>query len=199
MTVIGKDFLGLFSVAICCCQYIPLIYLTLRGRKRRHILSRLTWALAFGVTSLAQYLDAGGAGSWPNAFSALCSIAIALAAMRGGTAYITRSDWIFFIAALTAIPIWIVTKNPLAAVIWATIIDVAGYIPTFRKVWHYPYDEMAFAGVMSASKLALGLCALENYTLTTVLFPASGFIMEIIFLMIVLGRRYVQKPEKTLT
>jgi len=118
-----------------------------------------------------------------------------LAALRGGKNYITRSDWFFFIAALTAIPIWIITKNPLAAVIWATAIDTAGYIPTFRKVWNHPYDEMAFAGVMSASKLALGLFALENYTLTTMLFPAVGFAMEIVFLVIVLSRRYVWRPN----
>jgi len=82
----------------------------------------------------------------------------------------------------------------LAAVAWTTAIDVIGYAPTFRKVWKFPYDEMLFAGVMSFSKLLLGLLALENYNLTTLLFPVVGVIMEAVFAGIIVWRRYIIKP-----
>lgn len=195
MSTVSKDILGIASIGICLVQYIPLIYLTLIGKKRPHVLSRLVWATAFGVVALGQWIEHGGAGSWSNIISATLSIAIAVAALRRGFGYVTKGDWVFFIAALAAIPLWLLTNNPLTAVAWSTAIDVVGYIPTFRKVWRYPYDEMLFAGLMSFSKLLLGFLALENYNLITMLFPISGMIMEAVFAGIIVWRRYILKQS----
>jgi len=48
------------------------------------------------------------------------------------------ADWYFFLAALAAIPLWLLTRTPLYSVVVVTVIDALAYVPTFRKSWHRP-------------------------------------------------------------
>jgi len=79
---------------------------------------------------------------------------------------------------LSAIPLWYYTKNPLAAVIIATIIDVLAYYPTFRKSYLKPKEEMIFSYIVSNAKHIMSLFAMSGYSMTTVLYPVALFIMN---------------------
>ena len=154
-------------------QYVPLLIATLRRRKQPHAFSRLIWGLCLGIVGLGQFTAGGGSGAWPTLASCAFCLAIGLAALRSGRTYITPSDWFFLIGALLAIPVWLLTHDPLLAVIWATVIDVLGYAPSFRKSWHRPQDEMVSSFVLGCVKAMLGITALEAYSWTTLITPVT--------------------------
>lgn len=46
---------------------------------------------------------------------------------------ITKLDWVFFIIAMSSLPIWYVTEDPLAAVIILTSADLLAFVPTITQ------------------------------------------------------------------
>lgn len=92
----------------------------------------------------AQLAGQGGIGAWPIGVSGVITSYIALLAyLQRADTHITRADWLFFFAALSALPFWFFTSNPLWAVVSLTVVDVLGFGPTVRKAYRHPHEESA--------------------------------------------------------
>lgn len=137
-----KETFSLIAIAITLAAFIPYIREIFRGTIRPHIFSWVIWGVTTLLIFLAQLEDNGGAGTWPIGVSASITIFIAyLAYVKRADVTITRADWLFFIVALLSLPLWYWTADPLWAVILLTAIDVAGFGPTVRKAYQFPYSE----------------------------------------------------------
>ena len=169
-----KELFAAAALALTVWLFWPYIQSIRNGTTRPHVFSWVIWAFGTAVVFLAQLEGGAGVGAWPLGFSASVSGYVAWLAWRArADVSITRTDWLFLIGALSAIPLWIITADPLWAVVILTGIDLAGFGPTLRKSYHDPHSEHAgFYGIGSVRN-ALLVLALENYTLTTVLFPAA--------------------------
>ena len=139
------------------------------------------------------YASNGGVGAFPMGFAALLCFSIAfLTYTKTGLDYISRSDWIFLTLALLAIPLWYVTDNALYAIILLSIIDVLGFIPTFKKAYNYPFDEqLSFFVMMVIKDVFFAIPALEEHTLTTMLFPLTLSTATTFFVLMVYWRRKI--------
>lgn len=168
-----KEFLGLLSVLLAFAGYGAYYFTILKGRTRPHIFSWIVWSIVNSVVFFGQNFDDAGPGSWAIGITSLLCLGIATLGWKQGDRNITRTDWIAFLGALSTIPIWYVTKNPLGAVILATFIDVLGYYPTFRKAWKQPHDENILTWSVAALCSILSIFALKNYSLVTALFPIA--------------------------
>jgi hypothetical protein len=92
------------------------------------------------------------------------------------------------------------TKDPLAAVIMATVIDALAYYPTFRKSWFKPFEENFLLYVTDVSKWIVAFFALTDYSFTTMLYPSFCFAANIVLAAMIVGRRWAvtslaEKPE----
>ena len=195
--IVSKEIIGLFSVGICFVQYVPLIYLTIKGKKKPHAIARIIWALTFIVAYAAQYYDSGEAGAWSSGVTGVLCILVAIIASRHSKTYITRSDWIAFICVLMAIPAWVLTHNPLYAALWVTLIDLIGYYPLFRKAWHKPHEEMIYVSSLGCLKQFLSMWARGNYSLTTMAYPIAVFGADFAFIFFLMWRRRVERLTAT--
>ena len=187
-----KETFSLIAIAITLAAFIPYIREIFRGTIRPHIFSWVIWGVTTLLIFLAQLEDNGGAGTWPIGVSASITIFIAyLAYVKRADVTITRTDWLFFIVALLSLPLWYWTADPLWAVILLTAIDVAGFGPTVRKAYQFPYSEsLLFFGLFMLRNV-LVMLALENLTLTTLLFPAVMLILCILMMAMIAYRRRV--------
>jgi hypothetical protein len=139
-----------------------------------HVFSWVVWAGATFVVFLAQLADGGGVGAWPIGFSACITAYVAyLAYRKRHHSSIRPIDWVFFALALAALPAWWLTADPLWAVVLLTSADLIGFGPTFRRAYHHPYQEDAGFFALGALRNVLVVLALEHYSVTTVLFPAT--------------------------
>ena len=92
---------------------------------------------------------------------------------------------------MTALPIWYLTSDPLWAVVILTTVDVLGFAPTFRRSYILPFEEQLMFYVVMALRNLFVLSALESYSLTTVLFPATIGLACLMFSLMVVYRRRV--------
>jgi len=59
---------------------------------------------------LAQLAGGGGAGAWPIGVSGIITIFVAfLAYAKRADITITKTDWLFFTSAMSALPFWYLT------------------------------------------------------------------------------------------
>lgn len=171
--MIDKELIGLLAVALTFAGYIPYFWSILKRSTTPHMFSWVIWGTVNGIVFVGQYSAGGGAGSWvAGTTSVLCFLIVALC-FRYGEKNIKKSDWIALIAAFLAIPLWYFTKNPLWAVILATMIDVVGCYPTARKSFNNPYNENLMSWAIAALRSFISFFALEAYSLTTVIFPIA--------------------------
>jgi hypothetical protein len=115
------------------------------------------------------------------------------ASFRNGEKEITRSDWLTFLAALAAIPLWLLTRSPAAAAVWVTLIDGLGYYPTCRKSWRRPHEEFAFTHIIANVKHACSLLAIRHYSIATAFYPAGLTVMNTLLVALIYWRRRALK------
>lgn len=168
---------------------MPYIWGLYKRTAKPHMFSWIIWTVVTGITGAIQLLENAGAGSWFALLNCFLSGSIAVSAFWLGTRDIKRIDWVVLITALSSIPLWVITKNPLWSVILIVSIDAVGYIPTIRKSWHKPYGEPAIPWALSVIVFSLSFMAIESYTVTTYLYPVTFIIVNIFFVGYLLVRR----------
>ena len=132
--MVYKELLSAVAIVLTFVAFFPYIRAIINGAIKPHVFSWIIWGMTTFVVFLAQLEDNGGAGAWPIGVSGAITIFIALLAYlkRADTA-ITRTDWLFFVAAVSSLPFWYFTSDPLWAVVILTTVDVLGFGPTSGK------------------------------------------------------------------
>jgi hypothetical protein len=194
--MISKELLSLAAILVTFAMFLPYIGSIRQGRTKPHVFSWVIWALGTFVVFLAQLAGGAGVGAWAIGVSSVITLYIAwLAYVRRTDLAITRSDWFFLAAALSALPFWYLTADPLWAVVILTAVDLAGFGPTYRSAWVRPFSEHPGFFALGAVRNVLVILALEHYSVTTVLFPAAvGAGCVVLVLLIVMRRRSVARP-----
>ena len=104
---------------------------------------------------------------------------------------ITKIDWCFLLSALSSLPIWFLTSDPLWAVIVLTTVDLLGFGPTMRKAYNYPYEENIVFYSLFAMRNIIAAMALEHYSLTTMMFPTviATACLALILMILFVGKK----------
>ncbi|WP_414729960.1 hypothetical protein [Zhongshania aliphaticivorans] len=189
-----KDYFSFTAIALTFIGFAPYIRGIHRGTVHAHVFSWVIWGITTIIVFFAQLDADGGRGAWPIGVSGTITLYIALLAyQRRGDTKITRSDWLFFCAALSSLPIWYISADPVFAVIVLTTVDLLGFAPTLRKAYHQPYAEsLTFFGLF-ALRNGLVVLALASYSLTTLLFPvAVGIACLFLIILVVFRRRFLR-------
>lgn len=187
-----KAFLGLLAIFLTFAAFIPYIRSIMQDKTKPHVFSWVIWGITTFIVFLAQLADKGGVGAWPIGVSGIITMGIAvLAYSKKSDASITKTDWVFFLLSLSAIPLWYITSDPLWAVVILTSIDTIGFFPTFRKAYHKPFEEELSLYNIASLRNVVSIAALEHYSLTTLLFPVATTIANVIFTAMVVRRRQV--------
>jgi hypothetical protein len=190
--VLYNELLSAVAIALTLIAFFPYIRSIITGAIRPHVFSWVIWGATTFVVFLAQLEDGGGTGAWPIGVSGIITIFIALLAYsKHADISITRTDWLFLVTALSSLPFWYIASDPLWAVVILTTVDVLGFGPTVRKAYYLPHSEsLLFFGLFAARNLIV-ILALENHSVTTVLFPAVIAAACILLMSLVMYRRCV--------
>lgn len=185
-----KEILGALSVVAGVVSYAVYLWGMYRGKLKPHVFTWTIWGVLLGTGFLVQYAEKAGPGSWNLGVSAVLTLFVAVVAYFYGEKNITRSDWISFLFALSAIPVWLATDNPLWAVIIISTIDSVAFYPTFRKSWSKPQEEGLASFFIGSFQFFLSILALEKMTLVTVLYPATIVSLNILLVLMLVYRRW---------
>jgi hypothetical protein len=194
----SKELLSTAAIVLTLVLFVPYVRSIRRGKTKPHVFSWMVWGLGTLIVFAAQLAGGGGVGAWAIGVSGVVTSYIAVLAyrQRGDTA-ITRADWIFFVAALAALPCWLLTADPLWAVVTLTFVDLAGFGPTVGRAFRHPHEESATFFALAAVRNLLVVLALETRSVTTLLFPvAVGLACLALTVMLLVRRRAVARPSR---
>ena len=187
-----KEVLSVIAIALTFMAFFPYIRSIIQGTIKPHVFSWIIWGTTTFVVFLAQLEGKGGVGVWPIGISGVITIFIALLAyMKHADISITRIDWVFFISAMSSLPFWYLTSDPFWAVVVLTTVDVFGFGPTIRKSYNHPYSESLLFFALFTARNFIVIIALENYSVTTVLFPAVIAVACMLLMGMIAYRRRV--------
>lgn len=186
-----KEILSIAAIALTFIAFFPYIRAIIKGTLKPHVFSWIIWGSTTFVVFLAQLEDHGGVGAWPIGVSGIISLFIAwLAYLKRADLAITRTDRLFLVSALSALPLWYVTSDPLWAVVLLTVIDVLGFGPTLRKAYAFPHSESLQFFALFAARNFIVILALEHYSITTALFPAVIAAACLLLMALIAYRRH---------
>jgi hypothetical protein len=185
----------LASVVIVSGGYLPYIRDMFRGITKPHAYTWLIWSITYGTATAAMWFGRGGWGFLAMFVSCFFVVLIFFLSIKYGTRNITIGDTIILGLALLAIVVWWQMNNPLLAVLMVSAIDVVGYFPSFRKVFHEPWSETIASWAIFSIANLLNIFALSEYNLLTVTYLLAITVANIILLVIgSLRRKVVMKP-----
>ncbi|MFW5451095.1 MAG: hypothetical protein ACKE9I_05810 [Methylophagaceae bacterium] len=188
--MLSKESLSAIAIVITFIAFIPYIRSIIQGTIKPHVFSWLIWGVTTFIVFLAQLQDNAGVGAWPIGISGIITLFIALLAfIKRADITITGLDWVFFIAAISSLPFWYLTSDPLWAVVILTTVDLLGFGPTIRKAYEHPFSESLLFFSLFAARNLIVIMALEHYSITTVLFPLVISVACILLIIMIVYRR----------
>ncbi|MFA6511832.1 MAG: hypothetical protein WCV86_01735 [Patescibacteria group bacterium] len=160
-----------------------------RGTTKPHPLSWLIWGLLNAIAFAAQIAGGAGIGAIATGAIALSCTTIGLYSLKKQNVSLSLFDWISFLGGISALIGWQITNNPLTAVLLVTLADIFGFLPTLRKGFYKPYDDMAITFALDSFALLLGIIAIETKTFTTLLYPIAIVLLDTSFVVVLLSQR----------
>jgi hypothetical protein len=188
--MIYKEILSAIAIVLTLMAFYPYLRGIIQRTIKPHVFSWVIWGSTTFVVFLAQLQAGGGIGAWPIGVSgAITGLIAVLAYVKRADVGITGTDWLFFVAAVSSLPLWYITSNPTWAVVVLTVVDLLGFWPTVRKAYVAPRTEsLAFFGLFAARNVIV-VVALESYSVATVLFPAAIAAACVFLMLLILYRR----------
>ena len=159
------------AIAVSVIRYGTYLWSIYKKETKPHVFSWFNWGLVTGIGAYAQFQLDGGPSAWVLTVVASTCLFIAFVALFVGEKKITRSDWVAFIGALLAVPVWLLTDNPLFALFVVIVIDILSYYPTIRKSWNDPWGEPPVSYFWAGLRYFLALFAVPDPQFSTLLYP----------------------------
>lgn len=184
-----KIVISIISVLLVFVGYGPYVWDILKRKTIPHTFTFLIWSLASSITWALQVKGGAGVGAWITFAVSIVCILIFLLCLKYGEKNITKLDVLFFCLALLSLFLWLVAHQPVLSVILVVLTDILGFAPTLRKSWNKPYSETLFTWWVAAFRHGLGVIALEEFNLLTLLYPMAWTAANIIFCLILILRR----------
>jgi len=191
-----KEIFGILSTIPGVIGFGIYIGSAVKKNTKPHAFTWIIWATINAVVFAAQWSKNAGPGSWTTGFTFIACSVVAIVALFRGDAHITRGDKIAFAGGLSTIPLWYFTKDPFWSVILACIVDGFALYPTVRKSWHKPHEESVPQYILDSGRLLIALLAMENITLTSILYPLFVIIIDTTFALALLARRATLKRHR---
>lgn len=164
--------------------YMPYISSIIKGRTRPNRASWLIWAV-LGIIICASYWSVGARNTfWFTLPTGM--IITALLSIKYGVGGWTTFDRMCLLGAGIGLLLWWLSGIPFTALIIGILIDIIGYLPTMRKIWHDQESEDRLAWVMFFSASVLNVLALEIWTFEIAILPAyvvifNGIVLALLF------------------
>jgi hypothetical protein len=186
-------FAGASSVLSIFC-FLPYLRDIFRGTTKPHSYTWFIWALLQAVVARAMWTSGAGFAIASSVIGAVLCALIFLLSLRQGTKHITGFDTICLVGALGAMAAYLFFHDALLSVIFATLTDFIGTLPTLRKSYLEPRTETASTHLLSSGAQAFALLALATFSVTTMLYVATTMVLDFITGVVVTWRSKMAKP-----
>ncbi|MGZ2745326.1 hypothetical protein [Burkholderia stagnalis] len=180
---------GVIGSAVSLLAAIPYGLAIFRRAVRPHLFTWLIWSVVTAIAAAGQWVAGAGPSAWCTAaIAATCFLTFVASLFRGERGW-TVSDWVFLGAAFSAVPVWVLARDPTASVCLVTLIELAGLGPTIRKSFRDPWSESLAYFALCVVKYALAVLALRTWSVAVAFYPIVNIAASIGVCMLMIVRR----------
>jgi hypothetical protein len=181
--------LGTLGGLLIAGSFIPYIKDIVKADTEPHVYTWFIWSVTQAIAAYAILEGNGGIfAALSVASGAILSFVVFFMSFRQGTKNITDFDTATLIIAVLAIVMWWKLDHPEWAIVAIALIDLLGFLPTFRKTWHEPHSESILAWSLFALGNVLALLSLTEYSIMTSFYIVAMIFASMILVGIAAGR-----------
>jgi len=184
-----KIIFAFLALVVSLFAFYPYLRDIFLNRTKPHIYTWLIWTITQGTAVFALWYGGGGWGAVELTIGTFLVFIIFLFSIKKGTKNITKSDTIILFIALLSVIVWWKLDNPILAIVMVSLIDLFGYIPSWRKCWFNPYSETLSTWVLFAIGNIFAIFALNEYNILTLTYLITIIVGNTILVSISLLRR----------
>ncbi|MEX3810729.1 hypothetical protein AB3X96_10720 [Paraburkholderia sp. BR13439] len=183
---------GVMGAIVSLIAFLPYGLAIWRGTVRPHLFTWLVWSVVTAIAAVGQFVAGAGPSAWSTAAIAATCFFVLVASVFRGERRRTTFDWLCLVAALSAIPLWILTNDPTWSICLVTLIELVGLGPTVRKTILDPWSESLLYFALCVLKYALAILALPKWSVAVAFYPAVNIVASIgVCSLMVVRRRQV--------
>jgi len=163
-----------------------------RGTAQPSVVSWGFWSITALIAFGVQLAKGAGPSAFVTLAIGLSPLAVCLTAVYKGVhkTKLTRLDKWCIVLTVIGILLWLISKNPMAALIMSILADVFSTIPTLVKGYRAPSTEHPLAYAISILGMVTALLTITDWRITNWLFV--GYILfnnlSILFTITVLSK-----------
>lgn len=173
--------LSVFSSAVASIVYMASIF---KGNTRPHRTTRFVVAFATTVAFTSLIADDSKITVWFLGVSTIFGVVIFLLSIKYGLGGASRIDIASLFIAIAGIILWILTNEPILALLLSIGADFVGYVPAFIKTWHLPKSEGPFFYILSLVTVTLTMIANGKID-REIIYPAYIFLATLFMLALI--------------
>jgi hypothetical protein len=183
-----ESWFGIAAAIMATAAYIPYLSSIFRGKTKPNRATWIIWAV-LGIIICASYWSVGAR----NTFWYTLPVGIvitALLSIKYGVGGWTPFDKLCLLGAGFGLLLWWVSGIPFTALVIGIVIDMIGYLPTMKKIWHEPASEDKLAWMMFFMASVLNVFALETWVFEIAILPAYALVFNGILLVLMFLPRH---------
>ena len=184
-----KETLAIIAALLAIAGNLPYLRDILKGLVKPHPYTWLVGSIVSGTVFFGILAKGAGIGALPVAASEVFTVIIFVFSLKYGFKGITNADKIFLAVALTGLIPWLFTSDPTLSIVIAVGIDLASFVPTFRKTWMYPSTETPILYGSNVLRHILVLFSLQTYNIATTLHSIAMIVTNTAMTGIILLRK----------
>ncbi len=182
-----QPILGVAAAVVATAAYIPYIISILKGKTKPNRATWWIWAV-LGIIICASYWSVGARSTFWYTLP-IGMITTALLSLKYGVGGWTPFDRLCLAGAAAGLLLWWVSGIPFTALAIGMFIDIIGYFPTMRKIWHDPGSEDKLTWAMFFVAAVLNFAAIDRWTVEIAAYPAYIIIFNSLVLALLLRGR----------
>jgi hypothetical protein len=168
------------------------------GGTKPNRVSWLMWAIAPLIATAAALSNGVGWAVLPVFMAGFSPFLIFTASFFAKKAYWRLSSFDYVCGALSIIALlmWLLTKDPNVAIVFAIASDALASIPTLTKAWTNPETESVWPFIIGVFGAASSLAVATLWTFSEYSFPSYLIIVNIMVLLALYNRQLIPRLKK---
>lgn len=188
---------GISSFVVSMLSFIPYFIDIFKGKTKPERASFFLWTVLGAIFFGAQW-DAGATASlWFTGGLTIAPLAVFILSLKYGVGGFETRDKVSLVAALAGLILWLLTDQPLIALLSSIFVDLAGVYLTMVKTYKLPYSETLSTWAVSIVASALAIFAVGELNFVLLAFPVYVLLATMSVTIVIIWRRpQVEKPPE---
>ena len=169
---------GLGAGVLSLAAFVPYTISTIRKPTTRP--NRATWwiwSLVGVLIAFGNYSEGVRSGIWLPLSYIIGPTVLAIVSLRHGEGGWTRLDRFCLLGAVASVVFWVLTRDPLGALLINILIDALGALPTIKKSYKNPEAEDPIFWYLAFGATILNLFAVERFSFSHLVYPIYMFLL----------------------